>query len=147
MKRDFSTLRAQGALRTAIAIEERNADIYHKLGELSSQFCPETPGVASSFFDLAKTERQHGIVLSTRYLEDYGTVNAGISEEDIRDWIELPRFDVASIMTAVEEGEPRTARRIALEIAADAERGAVDYYQRLVATTLERSGNLFMRSS
>lgn len=135
MKRDFSSLTSPEALRVAIAIEDRNAETYRQLSDLFSHFCPESPALASAFSELSATERQHSIVLSTRYLERFGTVNAGIAEEDIRDFIEVPRYNVADIVSAMETGSGGSARRIALEIAAAAEHSALHYYERLSATT------------
>lgn len=133
MKRNFSSLTAPEALRVAIAIEDRNAETYRQLGDLFSQFCHESPALASTFFDLSATERQHSVILSTRYLERFGTVNAGIAEEDIRDFIEVPRYNVADIITAIETGNSGSARRMALEIAAAAEHSALHFYERLAA--------------
>ncbi len=131
MKRDFSSLTAPEALRIAIAIEDRNSETYRQLGDLFSRFVPASPTLASTFFDLSATERQHSVMLSTRYLERFGTVNAGIAEEDIRDFIEVPRYNVADIVAAVDSGNSGSARRIALEIAAAAELSALHYYERL----------------
>lgn len=133
MKRDFSSLTGPEALRIAIAIEDRNAETYRQLGDLFSQLCPESSALASSFFELSATERQHSIALSMRYLERFGTVSAGIAEEDICDFIEVPRYKVADIVAAMENGNSGSGRRIALEIAAAAERSALHYYQRLAA--------------
>lgn len=133
VKRDFSSLTSPEALRVAIAIEDRNAETYRQLSDVFSNFCPELPALASAFFELSATERQHSIVLSTRYLERFGTVNAGIAEEDIRDFIEVPRYNVADIVSAIETGNAEAARRVALEIAAAAERSALHYYVRLAA--------------
>lgn len=133
MKRDFSSLTAPEALRVAIAVEDRNAETYRQLGDLFSQFCPESPALAYTFFDLSATERQHSLMLSTRYLERFGTVNPGIAEEDIRDFIEVPRYNLDDILAAMETGNSGSARRIALEIAAAAERSALRYYERLAA--------------
>ena len=137
MKRDFSSLSGPEALRIAIAIEERNADTYRQLADLFSHFCPDSATLASTFSELSSTERQHSITLSARYLERNGTVNPGVAEEDIRDFIEVPRFEVANIVAAVESGSPGSARRIALEIAAAAERSALHYYERLAAVALD----------
>jgi rubrerythrin len=135
VKRHFSSLTGPEALR--IAIEERNAETYLQFADLFSHFCPESPTLASTFSELSSTERQHSIVLRTRYLERYGTVNPGIAEEDIRDFIEVPRFEVADIVAAIETGSPGSGRRIALEIAAAAERSALHYYERLAAVALD----------
>jgi rubrerythrin len=137
VKRNFSSLTGPEALRIAIAIEDRNAETYRQLADLFSHFCPESLAIASTFCELADTERQHSVALSTRYFERFGTVNAGIAEEDIRDFIEVPRFEVADIVAAVETGSPGSARRIALEIAAAAERSALHYYERLAALSLD----------
>ena len=133
VKRDFSSLTGPEALRIAIAIEDRNAVTYRQLGDLFSQLCPDSPALASTFFELSANERQHSVALGTRYLEWFGTVNAGIAEEDIRDFIEVPRYMVADIVAAMESGNSGSARRIALEIAAAAERSALHYYERLAA--------------
>jgi rubrerythrin len=137
VKRHFSSLTGPEALRIAIAIENRNAETYRQLADLFSHFCPESPTLASTFSELSSTEREHSVALSTRYLERYGTLNAGIAEEDIRDFIEVPRFEVADIVAAIETGSPGSARRIALEIAAAAERSALHYYERLAAVALD----------
>ncbi|MGC2194509.1 MAG: ferritin family protein [Terriglobales bacterium] len=137
MKQDFSSLSPREALRIAIAIEARNAQIYHQLSDLLSHFCPDFPDIASSFLDLARAEHQHGELLTARYCERYGNKNDDITEEDIRDFIETPRFEIASIVEAVEKGQPASAHRIALEIADAAERSALHYYRRLAATTLD----------
>jgi rubrerythrin len=137
VKRDFSSLTGPEALRIAINIEERNAETYRQLADLFSHFCPEAPTIASTFSELSDTERQHSVALSTRYLERYGTVNAGIAEEDIRDFIEVPQFQVADIVAAIETGSPGSARRIALEIAAAAEHSALHYYEGLAAIALD----------
>ena len=68
-------------------------------------------------------------------MERYGMLNSGVSEEDIRNFIEVPRYDMASVLTAVEKGQPGSARHIALEIAAAAERSALQFYGRMAATT------------
>jgi erythrin-vacuolar iron transport family protein len=137
MKRDFSSLTAQEALGIAITVEERNAFVYHQLGDMFSQFCADAPTLASSFFELESAERRHGALLMSRYVERFGTLTCNISEEDIRSFIEVPRYDVDSVLTAVEKGQPGSARHIALEIAAAAEQSAVQYYSHIAATTLD----------
>ncbi len=137
MKRDFCSLSAAEALRIAILIEERNAQIYQQLGDLFLQFCPDFPGLATSFFELETVERLHATKLKARFRERYGNLTPAIAEEEIRDFIEVPKFDVASVLTTVEKGQPGSARHIALEIANAAERSALYFYHRLAATTLD----------
>ena len=137
MKRDFGSLTAAEALRIAILVEERNAQIYQQLGDLFLQFCPDFPSLALSFMELETAERHHATLLSTRFRERYGNLNLAIAEDEIRDFIEVPKFDVANVLTAVERGQPGSARHIALEIAHAAERSALHFYNRLAANTLD----------
>jgi rubrerythrin len=135
VKRNFTSLSPQEALRIAIVIEERNAHIYQRLGEVFSKCCPDSPQIPSAFYDLANEERQHGILLTERYFERFGAVHADITEEDIWDFIEVPRLAVADILAAVEAGDALAARRMAFEMALAAEQGAVNYYARVAKTT------------
>ena len=75
VKRDFCSLTAAEALRIAILVEERNAQIYQQLGDLFLQFCPDFPSLALSFLELETTERHHATMLSTRFRERYGNLN------------------------------------------------------------------------
>jgi rubrerythrin len=137
VKREFCSLTAAEALRIAILVEERNAQIYQQLGDLFLQFCPDFPSLALSFLELETAERHHASMLSTRFRERYGNLNLEIAEEEIRDFIEVPKFDAANVLTAVEKGQPGSARHIALEIANAAERSALYFYSRLAANTLD----------
>ncbi|MGA9801720.1 MAG: ferritin family protein [Terriglobales bacterium] len=135
MKRDFASLSPREALRIAIVIEERNTQLYHRMGEMFSKFCPDSPQIVSTFYDLANTERQHGILLTSRYHERFGAVHADITEEDIRDLIEVPQLRVGDILATAETGDVVLARRMAFEMALEAERSTVNYYARLAKTT------------
>jgi len=135
VKRDFASLSPQEAFQVAIVIEERNTQLYHRMGEMFSKFCPDSPQIVSTFCDLANTERQHGILLTSRYCERFGAVHADITEEDIQDLIEVPRFRVGDILAAAEAGDLAFARPIAFEMALATERSTVNYYARLVETT------------
>ena len=135
MKRDFASLSPREALGIAIVIEERNAHTYQRLGEMFSKSCPDSPQIPSAFYDLANTERDHAVVLTARHLERFGAVPADTTEEDIQDFIEVPRLRVADILLAIEEGDVALARRMAFEMALAAERSAVKYYARLAEIT------------
>ena len=135
MKRDFATLSPQEALKVAIVIEERNTQLYHRLGEMFSKFCPDSPQIVSMFSDLANLERQHGILLTARYVERFGGVHADITEEDIWNVIEMPRLRVGDILAAAGAGDVVLARRMAFEMALATERSTVSYYARLAETT------------
>ena len=135
MKRDFTSLSLREALRIAIVIEERNTHVYQRLAEMFSKSCPDSPQIPSAFYDLANAERQHGILLTARYFVRFGAAPADITEEDIPDFIEMPRLKVADILAAVEAGDVLAARRMAFELALAAEQSAVNYYARLAETT------------
>lgn len=136
MKRDFASLTAQEALHVAIFIEERNAEIYHQFAELFAEFHdPESLEIASTFWDMANQERQHGTALQKRYFERYGTRPCAITEDDIRDFIEVPRLENGDIFTISKLKVGRSPREMALEIAITAEQGAVRYYIRLSEIT------------
>src|SRR4029077_21136763 len=89
MKRDFASLTTQEALHVAIFIEERNAEIYHQFAEMFAGFRDaESLEIASTFWDMAAEERNHGTELQKRYFDRYGTRPCAITEDDIRDFIE-----------------------------------------------------------
>lgn len=135
MKRDFASLSLREALHIAIDVEERNTQLYHRLGEMFSKFCPDSPQIVSMFSDLANLERQHGILLTARYVERFGGVHADITEEDIWNLIEMPRLRVGDILAAAEASDVALARRMAFEMALATERSTVNYYARLVEAT------------
>jgi rubrerythrin len=136
MKRDFVLLSAQEALHVAIFIEERNAGIYHQFAEMFAEFHePESLEIASTFWDMANEERQHGTLLQKRYFDRYGTRPCAVTEEDIRDFIEVPRLENGEIFTISKIRVGRSPRQMALEIALAAEQSAVRYYARLAEIT------------
>ncbi|PYX78773.1 MAG: hypothetical protein DMG70_30330 [Acidobacteria bacterium] len=132
MKRDFASLTPQEALHVAIFIEERNAQIYHQFAEMFAEFHdPESLEIASTFWDMAHEERQHGTELQKRYFERFGTRPCAVTEDDIRDFIEVPRLENGEIFTISKLKVGRSPREMALEIAVTAEQGALRYYTRL----------------
>ena len=93
MKRDFASLTAQEALHVAIFIEERNAEIYTQFAELFAEFRDaESLQIAQVFHEMAEEERHHGTMLQERYFERYGTQHCIITEENIRELIEVPKL-------------------------------------------------------
>lgn len=136
MKRDFVSLSAQEALHVAIFIEERNAEIYHQFAEMFAEFHePESLEIASTFWDMANEERQHGTLLQKRYFDRYGTRPCAVTEEDIRDFIEVPRLENGEIFTISKVKVGGSPRQMALEVALAAEQSAIRYYARLVEIT------------
>jgi rubrerythrin len=135
MKRDFASLNAQEALHVAIFIEERNAEIYHQFAEMFAEFRdPESLEIAATFWDMANEERQHGTLLQKRYFDRYGTRPCSVTEEDIRDFIEVPHLENGEIFTISRLKVGRSPRQMALEIAVAAEQNAVRFYARLSET-------------
>jgi rubrerythrin len=136
MKRDFMSLTAQEALHVAIFIEERNAEIYHQFAEMFAEFRdPESLEIAATFWDMANEERKHGTLLQKRYFDRYGTRPCAVTEEDIGDFIEVPRLESGEIFTFSKLKVGRSPRQMALEIAMAAEQNAVRYYTRLSEVT------------
>ena len=136
MKRKFASLSAQEALHVAIFIEERNAEIYHRFAEMFSEFHDSNSlEVATAFWDMATEERGHGTLLQARYFERYGTSSCSMTEEDIADFIEVPRLETGTFFA--EDGKPagHSPREMALEVAALAERNAQRFYTRLAEIT------------
>ena len=80
---------------------------------------------------MATEERQHGTMLQKRYFDRYGTRPCSVTEEDIRDFIEVPHLENGDIFTISKLKVGRSPREMALEIAIAAEQGAVRYYTRL----------------
>ena len=136
MKRDFAALTAQEALHVAIFVEERNAEIYHQFAEMFAEFRdPESLEIAATFWDMANEERKHGTQLQKRYFDRYGTRPCAVTEEDIRDFIEVPRLENGEIFTISRLKVGRSPRQMALEIAMAAEQNAVRFYSRLSEAT------------
>lgn len=132
MKRDFASLNAQEALHVAIFIEERNAEIYHQFAEMFAEFRdPESLEIAAAFWDMANEERKHGTMLQKRYFDRYGTRPCAVTEEDISDFIEVPRLENGDIFTISKLKVGRSPREMALEIAIAAEQNALRFYARL----------------
>jgi rubrerythrin len=136
MKRDFASLNPQEALHVAIFIEERNAEIYHQFAEMFAEFRdPESLEIAAAFWDMSNEERKHGTLLQKRYFDRYGTRPCAITEEDINDFIEVPRLENGEIFTISRVKVGRSPRQMALEIAMAAEQNAFRFYTRLSETT------------
>lgn len=136
MKRDFAALSAQEALHVAIFIEERNAEIYYQFAEMFAEFRdPESLEIASAFWDMATEERQHGTLLQKRYFDRYGTRPCAVTEEDICDFIEVPRLENGDIFAISRSKVGRPPRQMALEVALAAEQNAFRFYTRLSEIT------------
>src|ERR1700746_206662 len=132
MKREFTSLNAQEALHVAIFIEERNAEIYREFAEMFAEFRdPESLEIAAAFWEMSNEERHHGTMLQKRYFDRYGTRPCRVTEEDISDFIEVPRLENGDIFTYSKPKVGRSPREMALEVATSAEESATRFYRRL----------------
>lgn len=139
MKRDFADLTPQEALHVAIFIEERNASLYAQFAELFAEFKdPDSLEVAQAFWEMAEEERRHGTYLQDRYFERYGTRACVVTEEDVRDMIELPQLETSNILAVARSNTSLSPRRNALKVALEAEQTAQRFYSRLAETTPDR---------
>jgi rubrerythrin len=136
VKRTFASLSAQEALHVAIFIEERNAGIYREFAEMFAEFRdPESLEIAAAFWDMSNDERRHGTMLQRRYFDRYGTRACVVTEDDISDFIEVPRLENGEIFTISKLRVGRSPRERALEVAQVAEDSAVRFYRQLAETT------------
>ena len=133
MPRKFASLSAKEALGVAIAIEERNAEIYHRFAEMFTEFGDdESLEIASVFWEMAIEERGHHALLERKYWEHYGTSPPCQTEQDLVELIEVPRLGQSDVF-AGENGV--SARERALQVALHAETNAQQFYSKLVEQT------------
>lgn len=139
MKRSFADLDPAEALHAAILVEERNAAVYHHFAEMFVEFGDaESLEIAEVFWEMAVEERHHGAILRSRYAERYGDASCALTEEDLIEFIEVPRLEDADLLdTAGANGNQSRDR--ALEVALQAELGAQRFYAKLSESTKEPS--------
>ncbi len=136
MKREFTSLSPQEALHVAIFIEERNAELYHEFAELFAEFKdPDSLEIAQVFWDMGKEELSHGSMLQELYFDRYGTQACVVTDDDIREMIEVPRLEDSDLFALARTRSAISPRKAALQVALDAERSAQRYYQQLVEKT------------
>lgn len=135
MTRSFSSLTPQEALHVAIFVEERNAGIYQRFAEMFAEFRdPDSLEIAAVFWDMSVEEKRHSSQLQTKYQERYGNASCAMTEEDLREMIEVPKLDSSDIFE-VAESTHATPRERALKVALDAEHNAQSFYAKLVEHT------------
>jgi rubrerythrin len=136
MKRPFESLTAQEALHVAIFIEERNAQIYQQFSELFAEFRdPDSLQIAAVFWEMGEEERRHGTMLQERYFDRYGTQSCAVTEEDIREMIEVPKIDNGELFAITRARISARPADKALRIALDAELAAQRFYKRVKEQT------------
>ncbi len=138
MRRSFASLDPQEALHVAIFIEERNAELYHRFAEMFVEFRDsESLEIASVFWEMAGEEKNHSSLLQGKYMEEYGSSRCALTEEDLIEWIEVPKLEDGDVFAATGEGSTSNVRERALQVALKAELAAQSYYSGLVEKTKE----------
>ncbi len=133
MQRTFASLSPQEALGIAISIEDRNAEIYHRLAEMFTEFGDrESLEIASVFWEMAVEERGHHAMLERKYWEQYGVPERLYTEDELVELIEVPRLNMGDVLAVDSEA---SARQRALQVALLAERSAQHFYNKLVEQT------------
>ena len=139
MTRLFSSLNPQEALHAAIFIEERNAGVYQRFAEMFSEFGDaESLEIGNVFWDMSVEEKRHSSLLQAKYNERYGDTPCQLTDEDLREMIEVPRLEGSEIFDAVESVLAGPRQR-ALRVALDAEKSAQDFYAQLVNRTVDHA--------
>jgi rubrerythrin len=130
MKRSFTALDPREALHIAIFIEERNAELYHRFAEMFVEFGdPDAAEIANVFWEMAVEERRHSSLLQAKYAEFYGNAHCTLTEEDLIEFIEVPRLEAE--LFADDAGNRLHARGRALKVALEAEVTAHIFYSSL----------------
>jgi rubrerythrin len=138
MRRSFASLDPQEALHVAIFIEERNAELYHRFAEMFVEFRDsDSLEIASVFWEMAAEEKQHSSLLQTKYMEQYGSSRCALTEEDLIEWIEVPKLEDGDIFAPSRNGIKNPVRERALQVALKAEQAAQNYYAGLMQNTRE----------
>ncbi|HEY1732476.1 MAG TPA: ferritin family protein [Terriglobales bacterium] len=135
MQRSFSSLTAAEALRVAISIEQRNADVYHRFAEMFTQFGDEESlEIASVFWEMAVEEQGHRSLLEEKYVQAFGPLGGKLTEQDMIELVEVPQLESADLFAVSDEFSPRDR---ALQVAVQAEVSAQQFYERLAGQTPE----------
>jgi rubrerythrin len=133
MKRTFNSLTDQEALHAAVFIEERNAEIYHRFAEMFVEFRDDDSlAIASVFWDMAAEERHHSTLLQHRYEELFGSQPCALTDDDIYEFIEIPRLEDADVFSAATARDHRSPKERALQVGLTAELGARKFYSDLI---------------
>lgn len=127
MKRDFASLTPQEALWVAVAIEERNAQIYENFASMFQDYDRETVEI---FKEMAAEEWEHWKELESRYRKCYGEQELELGPGDIQQPMEAPVVNQGELF--IYQG---LSMREALEVGLRAEREARDYYRHLAKRT------------
>jgi hypothetical protein len=84
---------------------------------------------------MGEEERRHGTMLQERYFDRYGTQSCAVTEEDIREMIEVPKIDNGELFAITRARISARPADKALQIALDAELAAQRFYRRVKEQT------------
>jgi rubrerythrin len=136
MKRSFTSLEPPEALQAAILIEERNAAVYRRFAQMFTELGDEESlEIAAVFWEMATEERGHHALLQQKYAEQYPDLICAVTEDELLERIEVPKLNDHEVLAARNDG--LLARKLALQVALQAEIGAQSYYANLVKQTPE----------
>lgn len=138
MTRSFASLSAPQALRAAIAVEERNTELYRNLADCFQSY---NAALADVFKSMAAEEADHRISLETYLHQQFPDEPDDCPPIEVRDVIEAPDlpdpelfiFDETTVQQAVEMAEQTEARacefyqRMAREVSDDGLRPLCEY--------------------
>jgi rubrerythrin len=131
MKLSFTALDPRQALHAAIIIEERNAELYQRFAEMFVEFGDTMSlEIAGIFWEMAVEERRHGCLLQGMYEERYGDSSCALTDEDLVEFIEVPKLEDGDLFANAADGRDR-----ALQVAVKAEISAQLFYSSLAENT------------
>ena len=129
MQRTFASLTPAEALRAAIAVEQRNAEVYRRFADMFAEFGdPESLEIAAVFDEMALEEQGHRSLLQEKYARAYGPLDNLFTENDLQELIEVPRLSNSNVFSSAGDV---TARDRALHCALQAEISAQAFYEKL----------------
>jgi rubrerythrin len=137
-KRHFASLSTQEALHVAIVVEARNANLYQAYAELFRSLPGSDTGeIASVFYEMAAEEVVHRSELQGRYAVRFGNMPCDLTEDEIRELIELPSLPDGSIFAIARTGATAMPATQVLAIALAAEESAFRFYRYLAETSVD----------
>jgi rubrerythrin len=93
---------------------------------------------------MAAEERHHSTLLQNRYQELFGQQPCSLTDDDIYEFIEIPRLDDADVFSAANAQDHRSPKERALQVGLTAELGAKKFYSGLVESSKDpRQKRLF----
>ena len=81
---------------------------------------------------MAAEERHHSTLLQNRYEELFGTQPCTLTDDDIYEFVEIPRLDDVDVFSVASANDHRSPKERALLIGLTAELGAKRFYADLI---------------